>query len=221
MVEVRLLGPLEVVVDGEPIALGGRKQRSVLAMLALDPNRVLSIDRLIDGVWGESAADGARRTLQVYISNLRAALRPADGLRIESRAPGYVLEVDPDAIDLHRFAQTSAEARRQLDEGRFAEAAARLDEAHALWRGAPLDDLALEPFAEGGGLERLQEARITLLEDRVDVALALGRHEEAVAEAEALVTSHPLRERPWGQLMLALYRGRPAGRCAPGLRPGP
>ena len=214
--ELRLLGPLEVVADGASVPLGGAKQRSVLAVLALEANRVVSTDRLIAGVWGEDAADGARRSLQVYVSNLRLAFQEATQRRlIETRAPGYVLEVDEDEVDLHRFRRDATEGRRLLEEGRAGEAVTALDAALGRWRGEVLSDLAFEPFASAGALDHLVEQRLTAVEDRIEAGLALGRHDELVPEIEELVAAHPLRERPWGQLMVALYR---SGRQADALR---
>lgn len=215
--EFRVLGPLEVVDAGRSLPLGGTKQRSVLAMLLLEAGRVVSVDRLVEGVWGDGAHDRAVATLQVYVSNLRKLVEPDRGgvpQVLVSQRPGYRLQVDRDQLDLARFEALAAEARRDAAELRPAEAVARLDEALALWRGQALADVAFEPFASAE-VARLEEARTVALEDRLDAALVLGRHAELVGELEALVCAHPLRERLRGQLVLALYR---SGRQAEALR---
>ncbi len=229
--ELRILGPVEVVVGGEPRRLGGRKQRSLLALLGVHAGQVVSADRIIEALW-PAYDPAARKRLQVYVSQLRKALGPA-GAAIEWRPEGYVLAVEPDAVDAGRFealARAGAEAVRAGDpQG----AARTLREALELWRGPALDDLASEPFAQIAGA-RLEELRVAALEDRIEADLALGRAQELVAELEVLVGAQPLRERLRGQLMLALYRcGRQAdaleayrtGRRALldelGLEPGP
>lgn len=207
MLDVRVLGPIEVEVGGEPLALGGPKQRAVLAMLVLEANRVVSVEQLIDGVWGPNAPDGATRSLQVYVSNLRKVLGAApDAIAIVNQSPGYRLEVDPERIDLNRAARLAEVGRALLSEGRAAAAAEPLEEAVALWRGPVVADLALEPFASGGALDRVDEDGLTLEEDRLEVALSMGRHAEALPEIQRLVDQQPLRERRWSLLMLALYR---------------
>jgi DNA-binding SARP family transcriptional activator len=196
--DFRLLGPLEVAGDDGPLPLGGTKQRSLLAMLLLHANQVVSTDRLIDALWGASPPLRCGKSIQVYVSRLRKAL--ADD-RLATHAPGYVLYVDPTELDLARFEQLVAEARRAPPES----ASSKLREALELWRGPPLADLAYEQFAQAE-IARLEEMRLGALEQRLDADLALGRHAELVAELETLVARHPLRERSRYQLMLALYR---------------
>jgi predicted ATPase/DNA-binding SARP family transcriptional activator len=208
--QFRLLGPLEVVIAGESVPLGGQKQRALLATLLLEPNRIVSGDRLIDAVWGEFPPETARNTVQVYISQLRKRL-PAGAL--ETVPPGYRLAVDPAAIDLFEFVRLCTEGRSALASGDAALAAETLSAALDLWRGAALADLASVPFAQTEVL-RLEELRAAASEDRIDADLALGRHGELVPELEALIGEYPLRERPRAQLMLALYR---AGRQADAL----
>ena len=194
--EFRILGPLEVTDDGRPIALGGQKQRALLALLLLHANDVVSRDRLIDELWEEDPPETARTALQVHISQLRKAVGRD---RIETRAPGYRAVVGPGELDLEQFEQLAADG---------ADGAA-LREALALWRGVPLADLG-DGFAriERG---RLEEQRLLALERRIDADLALGGHAELVPELDGLVREHPLREHLRGQLMLALYRcGRQA-----------
>lgn len=211
--DFRALGPLEAHHDGERLALGGPRQRLVLAVLLTHANEVVSTDRLIEDVWrGERAAD-ARRTLQSYISHLRRVIEPAAPDTLVARTPGYVLAVDSEQIDLHRFENLAADGKR-LVESDPAAAADLLWKALSLWRGAPYADLGGEP-ALRAEITRLEEARLTALEYRIDAELALGRDSGLVGELETLIQEHPFRERFRGQLMLALYR---AGRQSEALR---
>src|SRR5712691_7174767 len=206
-----LLGPLSLSRDGEPTAIGGQKPRALLAALLLEPNRVVSRDRLIDALWGELPPDTARNTIQVYVSQLRKLL--PDGA-LETAPPGYRLVVDPETVDVFQFVRLGDEGRSRLAAGDAAGAAETLRAALGLWRGAPLADLAEEPFAQAE-IARLEELRLATLEDRIDADLALGRHGQLVPELERLVVEHPLRERLRAQLMLALYRsGRQADALA-------
>jgi predicted ATPase/DNA-binding SARP family transcriptional activator len=202
-----ILGPLEVRKDGIRLALGGPKQRALLAILLLNADRVVSRDRLIEELWPDKPPAAARRALEVQVSRLRKALGTGDDERtaLLTRAPGYVLQVEPGALDLQRFEQLVAEGRRASADGEPARAALALRDAESLWRGRPLADLEFEPFARVD-IERLEELRLTALETRIEAELELGRHADLVAELESLVAEHPLRERPRGQLMLALYR---------------
>ena len=189
--------------------LGGRKPRALLARLALDANRTVPVDRLIDDLWGEAAPDSAPKMVQIHVSQLRKAL-PAGVL--VTRPGGYELVADPEAIDLVRFERLRAAGRSALDAGDPRAASDLLAEALALWRGEALAEFG-EPFA-GYEAARLAELRLICTEDRLDAELALGRHAAVTAELEALVAREPLRERPRAQLMLALYR---AGRHADAL----
>ena len=194
--------------------LGGPKQRTVLAMLALARGQVVSADRLVQGVWGADAPARSTATLQVCVSNLRMILEgggdSSGRLTLLTRRPGYLLQLTPDQLDLARFEALTAEGRHELAAGRPAAASTRLGQALGLWRGQPLADVAFEPFA-APEVHRLEEARLAALEDRIEADLALGRHGELVGELETLIVAHPLRERLWGQLMLAFYRsGRQA-----------
>jgi DNA-binding SARP family transcriptional activator len=205
--EFRILGPLEVWDKGGEVSLGGQKPRALLAVLLLRHNEVVPADRLIDELWGEDSPERAGGALRVNVSRLRKAL-PRDVL--ETRAPGYVLRVRPDDLDLHRFERLVDEGRGLLGGGRTAEASARLREALSLWRGTALADFAYENFAQAA-IARLEEVRLAAVELRVDADLALGRHDELIAELEALVAEHPLREHLRMCLMTALYRsGRQA-----------
>ena len=209
-VELRLLGPIEVERDGAASALGGQKPRALLAVLALEPGRVVSVDRLVEALWPGDPPETAAHAVQVYVSQLRKALGPV----IATRAPGYILELDPEQVDLHRFSRLAQEGRAALETGDAAAAEVVLREALALWRGPALADFVYEPFAQTQ-IARLEELRTVVVEERVDADLALGRHAELVAELEALVQAEPLRERPRAQLMLALYRsGRQADALA-------
>src|SRR5215212_6376690 len=201
--EFRLLGPFEVVEHDRLLELGGRKQRSLLAVLLLHANEVVSTDRLIDELWAQTPPRTAAKSIQLYVWRLRKEL--GEG-RIATRAPGYMLRVEPSELDLARFEQLLVEARRTDPKS----AAEKVRRALSLWRGPPLGDFAYEPFAQGQ-IARLEELRWAALEQRIDADLASGRHAELVGELEALVDEHPLRERLRCQLMLALYRsGRQA-----------
>jgi predicted ATPase/DNA-binding SARP family transcriptional activator len=205
-----LLGPLSVRRDGEPTAIGGQKPRALLAALLLEANRVVSLDQLVDALWGEAPPDTARNTIQVYVSQLRKVL--PDGM-LDTAPPGYRLIVDPETIDLFRFVRLCEEGRTRLADGNAVGAAETLRAALDLWRGAPLADFAWEPFAHAE-ISRLEELRLAALEDRIDADLALARHGQLIPELERLVVEEPLRERVRAQLMLALYR---AGRQADAL----
>lgn len=216
--EFRVLGAFEVVADdGRAIDIGGPKQRAVLAMLCLDAGRVVPLDRMIDELWEHPPAS-AVATIQSYVSNLRRVLEPDRPPRtpstlIISRAPGYLLEVGPEHIDAARFRHAVEQARSLLGEDP-ATAREQLADALAIWRGPALADFAYEPFALAD-LHQLEELRLAALDDRIDADLRLGRHVAVVGELEALVRDHPLRERAWGQLMVALYR---SGRQGDALR---
>ena len=192
-----MLGPLEVRDDGRSLPLGGHKQRALLAILLLRANEVVSTDTLIDGLWGDHAPKTAATALQGYVSNLRKLLSPE---RIETRAPGYLLRVEPEELDLNRFARLVGEAGREPEP-----AAAALGEALTLWRGQPLADFAYHSFAQAE-IARLEELRLNAIEELVDSDLQVGRHAERLGELQALVAEHPLRERLRAQLMLAFYR---------------
>ena len=211
MDEFGLLGPLLASRDGAPLPLGGPKLRTLLAILLLEANKVVSADRLVDSLWGESPPETARNTLQVYVSQLRKLLSPGT---LETAPPGYRLLVEPEAVDLLRFERLAVRGRTALAAGDAASGAEELADALALWRGPPLADLAWEEFAQAEIL-RIDELHLVTLEDRIDADLALGRHGALVAELERLVAEHPFRERLRAQLMLALYRsGRQADALA-------
>ncbi len=206
--QFRILGPLEVADGDRLVSLAGA-QRSVLALLLLSANEVVSADRLIDELWGHEVPESGRTALQVRVSQLRKALG-GDGGRIATRAPGYLLRVDRDELDLYRFERLVTQA----DGAEPAEAAAKLREALGLWRGAPLADLSDASFAQPA-IRRLEELRLAALEKRIEADLELGRPADLAGELEMLVAEHPLREHLHAQLMLALYRcGRQADALA-------
>jgi DNA-binding SARP family transcriptional activator len=200
--EFRLIGSLEVLVDGREVALGGARQRAVLAILLLHRREVVSIDRLVDELWGASPPETATKTVQVYVSRLRKLV--GDGVLL-TRGAGYVLLADPEQVDVDVLERLAAEGRDALDRGEARVAAERLRSTLELWRGEPLAEFAYEEFARNE-IARLEELHVTVLEDRIEADLALGRHAELVPELESLVADHPARERLRGHLMLALYR---------------
>jgi DNA-binding SARP family transcriptional activator len=208
--QFRILGPLEVVGAVGPIALGGPKQRATLAILLLNANRVVSIERLADDLYAGAPPVTAVTQVQRQVSGLRKLLG-ADA--IETRPPGYVIRVPHHRIDLTRFEQLAEEGAEALARGDAERASTLLRDALALWRGAPLADLEYESFAQAT-VGRLEEIRLAALELRIDADLALARHATLVPELEVLVAEHPVRERFRAQLMLALYR---AGRQAEAL----
>ena len=213
MLEVRVLGPIEVKGEGPPVALGGARQRAVLGLLVLAAPATVPTEVLVDRLWSGEPPATAVVTLQGYLSRLRKALAGMP-LAIETRSPGYALELDPEVIDARRFERLLGEGRAALQEGRPGPAASLLGEALALWRGPALADLADEPFAVAEAT-RLEELRLAALETRFEAELALGRQADAVAELEAVVAAHPLREGLRGQLMRALHG---SGRTAEALR---
>jgi DNA-binding SARP family transcriptional activator len=208
--EFRLLGPFEVAENDSSLAVGQGKRRSLLAVLLLHANEVVSTDRLIDNLWGGSPPVTAVKSVHVYVSHLRRALGPNGAGagtedRLLTRGHGYMLRVKPGELDLQVFEDLLAEGRRLRAAGSAAKAAQTLRDAVALWRGQPLADFAYEPFAQSE-IARLEELRTGALEERIDSDLAIGRHAEVIGELEGLVAGNPLRERSWCQLMMALYR---------------
>jgi DNA-binding SARP family transcriptional activator len=227
-VRYRILGSLEVWQDGRQVPIGGRQPPAVLGTLLLNANRVVSVDRLADSLWGEQAPATARRLLHGCVAELRRALRTdRDGVPYQplvTKPPGYQLDVQPGELDLDRFTELTAAARdalRSPGPGRgspgpgsgspgqappdaLEAASALLREALALWRGPALDGVVLQGLS--GELAALEERRLTALEERIDVDLRLGRHPQLVGELQLLVEAHPLRERLWRQLILALAR---------------
>jgi WD40 repeat protein/DNA-binding SARP family transcriptional activator len=203
-VEIRVLGRVDALVDGRALPLRGSKQRAVLAMLALRANHTVSADELIDGLWGEDPPASAAKNLQLYVSQLRKALDAGGaGASIVTRGRGYELRLPEDAVDATRFERLVAEAARQPASAAAANGAASA--ALELWRGAPLADVASQPFA-APEIGRLEELHLRAMELAVDADLAAGRHDEVIAQLEELIAEEPLRERLHAQRMLALYR---------------
>ncbi len=207
-IEYRVLGPIEVRKEGCIVALGGPHLRNLLAMLLVDAGRVVAVDRLIDGLWGETPPKTALTALHGLVSRLRRALTSGDGQPspLVSRPPGYVLEVAPAHLDLHEFERLVEAGRRAMARGDAAESVAHLGAAQSLWSGPALGGVTADVLT-WTEVPRLEELRVAVLEDRIDAELALGRHAEVVAELHALVAAHPRRERLRAAHMLALYRG--------------
>ena len=213
-VEFRILGPLEALVNGKSIPLGGGKQRALLAHLLSEPNRVHSISHLVGAIWDEDPDEAARSKLQVHVSNLRKALTPASALLgkdlVITQAPGYKIQVTNEQLDLLTFEAHTRSARKNLENNDFIRASFRYGEALGLWRGEPLSDLTDDSFVRPV-IARLRAARTEALVGRIEADLALGRHKELVGELAGLVAANPLDERVLGLLMIALYRnGRQA-----------
>ncbi len=216
--EYRLLGKLEVLRNGEEIDVGTFRQRSLLAYLLINANRIVSTDQIIDSLWGDDSGPDRLNALWVYISGLRSLLEPSrekrsEGTILLTRSPGYLLQVEPGAIDVVRFERLVAEGRALIDTDPAA-ASLVLTEALALWRGHALEEFAYEAFATAE-IARLEELRFEAVEHRIDADLRRGMSVELLSELESLVHQHPLRERVAGLSMLALYR---SGRQAEALR---
>jgi predicted ATPase/DNA-binding SARP family transcriptional activator len=209
----RILGPLEVTGGDGPIQVAGAKERALLADLLVNAGRVVPADRLIDDLWGEHPPGNPVNALQGRVSQLRRALGPSGPELLVHRSPGYMLAVEPEAVDAASFERLAAEAGRMAasDPGR---AAVLLAEALGRWRGPALAEFADLPFAQAEAT-RLEELRLAAVETRVELDLAAGRHGKLIAELETLTAAQPHRERPRAQLMLALYR---SGRQAEALR---
>jgi DNA-binding SARP family transcriptional activator len=215
----RILGPLEVEVGGVAVELGPPKQRSVLAVLLVHADRVVSVDSIIDELWGDEAPPRALGSLQAYISNLRRVLDPNRSPRepsqvLVTRAPGYSLRTSSDTVDATVFEALAISGRRKLDDGQLSGCVTSLKEALALWRGPALADFEFELFTTAER-SRLDELRAGAEEDLAEASLSLGKHQVMIADLERLTKDAPFRERRWELLMLALYR---SGRQAHALR---
>jgi YVTN family beta-propeller protein len=211
--DFRILGPLEVEHEGRKLPLGGRQQSALLALLLLHANEVVAVDEIIDELWPESPPPSATRSVHALVSRLRRLLEgepvarngaESDNAVLLTRAHGYLLRVAPGELDLHRFESLLNEGRAALAAGQAEVAAQTLRKALALWRGQPLTEFASGSCA-AAEIARLNELRLLALEERIEAGLAAGRTAVLVAELEALVAAHPLRERLRGQLMRALY----------------
>lgn len=207
-----VLGPMLVEHGTQTILLRGR-QRVLLAMLLMNSGRAVSVDRLIDGLWGESPPDNSLNTLQVHMSQLRRAL-DAGSASIVTQSPGYLLKVGVDQLDLMQFEELVHRGNDLLGSEERAEAARVLGQALDLWRGPPLEDLGDSPFVDSARTF-LTERRLGVTEDRLRLLLKLGRDREVIEAGEVLLASHPLRESVWEAVVLALYRsGRQADALA-------
>jgi DNA-binding SARP family transcriptional activator/WD40 repeat protein len=202
----RLLGPLEVWRDDEPVPLGGERQRALLALLLLHANELVTTERLVDQLFGGDTSEGTVNALHVAVSRLRRLLgdRQEDGVLL-TRPGGYLLRVQPDQVDVARFERLVEEGRRTLAAGDPFGATDKLRQALALYRGPAFADLSLLEFVQPE-VRRLEDLRLTALMEGVDADLALGRAAELIAELELLIEAYPFQERLRAQLMLALYR---------------
>jgi DNA-binding SARP family transcriptional activator len=203
--EFCLLGPLLVRRGGAVVPVAAGKQRVLLAALLLSANQVVSLGELDALLWGRAPPASARATLQNYVKRLRQALAGTGGSRIRTLPHGYLITVDPDELDVHRFEALQGMARQAADEGAWDRAAVQLRTALSLWRGEPLADVPSRLLAERE-VPRLAEMRLQAIEARIDADLHLGRHADVIAELRQLASVHPLRERLHALLMLALYR---------------
>ncbi|WP_248961293.1 AfsR/SARP family transcriptional regulator [Sphaerisporangium perillae] len=200
-VSFALLGPLEVRHDGAPLEIGGRRLRALLASLLLSPGRMVPFEMLVSGVWDVDPPSGVGNALQALVSRLRAAVGRD---LVAAETSGYRLVISPDQVDVHRFVRLVADGRAALARGESGEAASTLRDALALWRGPAFADLSGVGAAEAE-IARLEGLRLAAIEERIDADLRLGRHAEVLADLPALIAAHPLRERPHGLLMRALY----------------
>ena len=214
---IRALGPLQVDIDDQPLALGGAKQALVLGLLAAHAHTVVAVTTIIDALWGDEPNDRAASTVQVYISNLRKLLDGTGTGRghalIVTQRPGYKLMTANDELDIDHFARLVAMARAAAADRDDAAAVDHYRTAESLWRGQAFADLADFDAMRAGAL-RLDNQRVEARAARLDLELDLGRHTAVLGELQALVASHPLDERLRAQLMLTLYR---AGRQADAL----
>jgi DNA-binding SARP family transcriptional activator/class 3 adenylate cyclase len=214
-VEFRILGPLEIHAGQRRLTFAGERGGALLALLLLNANRVVSIEQLIDELWGEEPPSSGAKAVQVRVSQLRKAFADEGiGDVITTRPSGYVIELAPGALDLHRFERLVEESDRTLAADDAARAAELLRQALGLWRGVPLAEFSAADFARAASA-RLEELRLAAIERRVEADLRVGRHPDLVGELESLISEHPFRERLRAQLMLALYRsGRQADALA-------
>ncbi|MDG6106288.1 tetratricopeptide repeat protein [Dactylosporangium aurantiacum] len=207
--DIGILGPVEVSIDGRMLQLGGPRTHAVLAALCLDAGKMVSTDRLIEVLWGEHPPATARSQVQICVSTLRRVFAAAAGpggpqVLIETRPPGYALTLTGARLDARLFEERAAQAARLADDGALHEAAGLFRTALELWRGPPLAGLHGELLEASA--RHLDERRLAVLERRIDVDLQLGRHAELVAELGELIVQHPLHEWFYGALMTALHR---------------
>lgn len=209
--DFRILGPLEVTIDAQRVAVAAGKQRVLLATLLLNANRTVPIEELTERLWGGHPPRGPRGALHTYVTRLRQTLHiGGETGPIRTSPAGYGIEVATAGLDLTRFRAMVGEARRAGQGGDLAAESAGLTAALSLWRGPILSDIRSESLHRDV-VPSLTEEHLRTLERRHAVDLALGRHDRLVGELRALTGRHPFHERFWAQLMLALYRGgRPA-----------
>lgn len=205
-IDFRLLGPLDVRVDGEPVRLGGGRQRTVLTMLLIALNRVVSVDALIEAVWGEEPPATARNQIAICVTALRKTFRTSAGVDdlIVTSHPGYILDLGEHRIDIHEVETRVRKARELARAGDTVQACALFTEALSLWRGSALDGAAGGPIDHEAS--RLAEFRLELREEQAGLQLQLGQHRSLISDLAALVREHPLREQARAHLMLAQYR---------------
>ena len=204
----RILGPIEVVADSRPLAVGGRRQLKLLSLMILHPNRALSTDALIDAVWGSDRSAGALNRLQMAVTRLRRVLGPLDEngtSRVRTVGGGYLLSIRPDELDADVFRAGVRRGRQALGSGDAEGAVSLLNDALGLWRGEPLAEVSFEEFAQPE-IRQLEELRILAFEARIEAEMRLRRHGELIGELEGLLAEHPTRESLAAQLMRALYR---------------
>jgi DNA-binding SARP family transcriptional activator len=207
--ELRVLGGFEVIVDGHRVDIGGPKLRRVMARLVVSAGRTVGVASLVEELWGGHPPADAYRTVRTYVSRLRAVLCRAVGATademLHTRPPGYQLRIDPDAVDAVRFERLATAGRQALQAGRAGLAVEQLTSALGMWQGNAFAEFDQSPVISVEST-RLNRLRLAVIEARVDAALALGLDAHLVGELEALVRTHPTRERLWEQLMTALYR---------------
>ena len=218
VVTVTVFGQLSVAVDGEALALGGTKPRSILAILVLGEGRAVAAESLVERIWGEDAGESSFSTLQVHISNLRRSLSAASEAAgdevIATRNSGYLFAAPPESVDLYRYQRLTDEARNERDLGRTAAAADLYIQASTISSAEPLSDLRSQPWWDDAVRPIERQVRATRVEG-LTVGLEAGRHAELQPVIEAMVESDPLDEGLRGLLMLALYRsGRQADALA-------
>ncbi|WP_454860189.1 AfsR/SARP family transcriptional regulator [Promicromonospora soli] len=200
MIWFQVLGPVSARTERGQFSLGSARQRAVLAALLIEPGAHVSLDQLVDRVWGATPPRSARQTLHSYVSRLRSVLSDEGGPLLERRSGGYVLEADESTVDLQCFRALVAQARR-ADGDR---AGALWQEAMSLWQGAPFADLDSDWLRSVA--VRLEAERLAATLDHNDLLLRCGEHARLLPEVAAAARAHPLDERLAGQLMLALYR---------------
>ncbi len=207
--EFLVLGPLQILADGVPLPAPAATPQTLLGILLIHANQVVSVDRLLEEAWGDRQPTAGVKTLRYHVSKLRDVLEPNRGRGeegvIATKPGGYVLRVGAGDVDAGRFRGLTEEGADLLADGRFEEARERLGEALDLWRGGAFEDFRYDSFAQGE-IARLEEMRLLCVENRIGADLLLGRHREVVGELRELTTEYPMREGFWGQLMVALYR---------------